>query len=361
VVADWAKHCSLTHHMDLMNGGKGKGWQYLLARKLFLSGVHSRLGFDRAADPIKGGLYSGAAPLSSQTFKYFLSLDLPIMELLGSSETCGPQTGCLPRANTKMGSVGKCFPHFQTKILDPDENGVGEIVTRGRQVCLGYLWDEEKTRSLFTSDGWVHSGDIGTVDENGFFYVTGREKELIITSGGENIAPFPVEDAINTQLGDVISNVMLVGDKRKFLTVLIALKSEVDENDQPTEILQENVRTWLKSLGSRSETTAELIEENCENVNNAISNAIETANKSAVSRAHCVHRFCLLPTSFSLASGELTPTLKVKRHFVLEKYKPEIEKMYSSVSVHSTGDSASFESSLLEKIYEGDSYVSRRL
>merc|ERR1740131_560184 len=132
------------------------------------------------------------------------------MELLGSSETCGPQTGCLPRANMKMGSVGKCFPHFQTSILHPDQDGVGEIVTRGRQVCLGYLWDEEKTRSLFTSDGWVHSGDIGKVDEEGFFYVTGREKELLITSGGENIAPFPVEDAIHAELGDIVSNVMLV-------------------------------------------------------------------------------------------------------------------------------------------------------
>ena len=117
-----------------------------------------------------------------------------VLEFLGSTETSGPMTACFPGVDTKQGSVGKGYPQFETEILD------GEIVTRGRNCCMGYLWEEEKTAELVDSEGWVHSGDLGRKDDDGFFYITGRIKEIIITAGGENIAPVPIEEKIKAEL-----------------------------------------------------------------------------------------------------------------------------------------------------------------
>ena len=333
-VSDWAKSVSLDHHNEIMNGGAGNSFEFRLVQKLILSKVHQRMGLDRAAHPSHGGLYSGAAPLSIQTFQYFQSLDLPIKELLGSSETCGPQTACLPGIGTRIGSVGKCFPQFDTRILNPEQDGVGEIITKGRQICLGYLWDKEKTDELIDSDGWVHSGDLGRVDTDGFFYVSGRMKEIIITAGGENIAPVPIEECIKAEMEDIISNAMVVGDKRKHLAAIITLKTVVDEKNQPTSILHENVKRWLKRTGSKAQTAQEVIEENNERVYAEISEGIDRANQFAISKAHRVQKFLIAPSDFSLDSGELTPTLKIKRHFIVTKYSKDIEKLYMSDSEH---------------------------
>jgi len=328
-MSEKAKSVALEHHNDLMRGGPGNSLEFRLVQKLLLSKVHQKLGLDRAAN---GGLYSGAAPLSIQTFQYFQSLDLPIMELLGSSETCGPQTACLPGIGSRIGSVGRCFPQFETRILNPNGDGIGEIVTKGRQVCLGYLWDEEKTDELIDEDGWVHSGDLGRVDSDGFFYVTGRMKEIIITAGGENVAPVPIEDCIKNELEDIISNAVVVGDQRKHLAVILTLRTEVDEKNQPTDILHENVKMWLQKVGSKAQTAKEVIEENNEDAFNDISEGIERANQFAISKANKVQKFMIAPSDFSLNSGELTPTLKIKRHFVVSKFSEDIEKLYSNMN-----------------------------
>ena len=125
---------------------------------------------------------------------HFQALDMFVLEFLGSTETSGPMTACFPGVDTKQGSVGKGYPQFETEILN------GEIVTRGRNCCMGYLWEEDKTAELVDSEGWVHSGDLGRKDEDGFFYITGRIKEIIITAGGENIAPVPIEEKIKAEL-----------------------------------------------------------------------------------------------------------------------------------------------------------------
>ena len=139
MVADWAKAQASSHHLSVMGGGGGGGLSYQLARRLILSQVHRRLGLERAAHPTQGGLYSGASPLSLHTFHYFLSLDLPIMELLGSSETTGPQAASTPGPGTRPGSVGRAFPHFQT-VID-QRNGQGKITPclGGRFVCPAIL------------------------------------------------------------------------------------------------------------------------------------------------------------------------------------------------------------------------------
>jgi len=332
IISEWAKKVSLDHHNEIMMGGPGNSLQYKIARNLILSRVHQKLGFDRASHPTKGGLYSGAAPLSVQTFQYFQSLDLPIMELLGSSETCGPQTVCLPGTGNRIGSVGKCFPQFETRILNPNEEGVGEIITKGRQICLGYLWDKEKTDELIDADGWVHSGDLGRVDKDGFFYVTGRMKEILITAGGENIAPVPIEESIKGELEAILSHAMVVGDKRKHLAVILTLKTEVDINNQPTDFLHVNTKKWLEKFGCKAKTAEEVINEQNKEVYKEISNAIVRANEHAASRAHQVQKFIISPTDFSLESGELTPTLKMKRHFIEEKFESELNKLYSNAA-----------------------------
>jgi len=320
--ANWAKQAALNEHRARMQGESGGSLAFLCAQRLLLSRVREKLGFSSAI-----GLYSGAAPLSEQTFNYFLSLDLPIQELLGSSETCGPQSVSLPDTGTRPGSVGRCFPHFQTEILDPDPVGVGEIITRGRQICLGYLWDEKGTSELIDNDGWVHSGDLGRVDSDGFFYVCGRIKELIVTAGGENISPVPIEDGIKEEL-QVLSNVVVVGDGRKHLAALLTLRTLADPTGKPNEELAPVVRDWLKQIGSSATSAREVLDQDCPKVRAALVEAIEAANCKAVSRASKVQKFVLLPTDFSISSGELTPTLKVKRHFVSEKYEAEIDQMY---------------------------------
>jgi len=327
-IADWAKQAAFEHHEERMAGKPGYSMQYRIAQKLILSRIHAALGLDRAAHPVLGGFYSSAAPLSTQTFQYFQSLDMPIMELLGSSETGGPQTACLKGPGMRPGSVGRAYPHFETKILDPDENGIGEIVTRGRNVFMGYLWDENKTKEVVDAEGWIHSGDLGKMDEDGFFYVCGRMKEIIITAGGENIAPVPIEEDIKAELVDIVSHGMVLGDQKKHLAIILTLKTVLDSKNQPTDNLHPDVKEWLQTMGSSAETSQELIAEDNADVKEYIMNALKRSNSRCVSNAQKVHKFMFAPTDFSLAGGELTPTLKIKRHFVLEKYATEIEEMY---------------------------------
>ena len=202
---------------------------------------------------------------------------------------------------------------------------------------MGYIWDEEKTKEVIDEEGWVHSGDLGRIDQDGFFYVCGRMKEVLITgqihhtyqadeinksdlfllAGGENIAPVPIEDNLKSELVEVASQIMVVGDKRKHLAVIITLKTILDDKNQPTEILNEDVQEWLQALGSNATTAKDIIAEDSEEIKKYIMDAIKRSNSKSVSNASKIHKFMIAPTDFSLAGGELTPTLKVKRHFVL--------------------------------------------
>merc|ERR1719383_1456731 len=236
-VSTWAKKSCLEHHQALSDGKSGGGLSYTIASKTVMAKVKKVLGFENAK-----GFYSSAAPLSEEVFNYFLSLDMPIQELLGSSETSGPQTGSRPGKEMRAGKVGIVYDCWQVKIDKPDENGLGEICTSGRNCCMGYLWDEAKTAELIDSEGWCHSGDLGMFDEDGFLKVGGRSKEIIVTGGGENVAPIPIEDAIKAQMMEVISNVMVLGDKRKHLAAIVTLRTKLDKNNQPTDILHPDVK-----------------------------------------------------------------------------------------------------------------------
>merc|ERR1719210_498188 len=321
-LSDIAKEASLEHHFATFEGKPGGGLKYKLGKKVVMSKVAKALGFDRTR-----GFYSSAAPLSEDVFKYFCSLDMPIQELLGSSETTGPQTASTPGPGIRLGSVGKPYDTWDVHVLNPDETGLGEIATRGRNACMGYIWDEKKTSELFNEAGYVLSGDLGRFND-GFLFVSGRQKEIIVTAGGENIAPVPIEDAIKELLKDYIANCLVIGDKRKHLAAILTLRSVLDEKNQPTNNLHPNVIKWAEDLGVEAETAEDIIEEDNPEIKAFIMGAIQKVNRKAVSNAAKIHKFIIVPDDFSLAGGELTPTMKVKRHFVIEKYQKRIQQMY---------------------------------
>jgi len=321
-IGEFAKTSALEHHRDLMAGGKGNSLNYKISKAVVHSNIKKALGFDRTF-----GFYSSAAPLSEDVFNYFQSLDMPIQELLGSSETTGPQTASTPGTGTMLGSVGKVYPSWELKIDQPDDSGLGEIVTRGRNACMGYLWDEDKTSQLVDKDGWVHSGDLGRFDGE-FLIVGGRSKEIIVTAGGENVAPVPIEDAIKLQLKDLVSNCMVVGDKKKHLACILTLKTKLDAQNQPTDDLHPDVIVWAEELGAESVTVTDLVAEDNEEVKLELMAGIQKVNRKAISNAQKVHKFMIAPRDFSLGGGELTPTMKLKRHTVLEMYEKKINQMY---------------------------------
>lgn len=214
---NWATSNTLKYHLSVLEGHPKCKWQYELARKTVVKKVKVSLGLDRCEN-----FTIGAAPTTIELKKFFLSFDMLLMEVFGMSETAGPI--CLhDLACYRLDSLGRAMPGTQIKILNPDEDGNGEVLVRGRHVFMGYIGEMEKTREALDEDGWLHSGDIGSVDGDGFCQITGRIKELIITAGGENIPPVHIEDLVKKEL-PCVSNAFLVGDHRKYLTMLITLK-----------------------------------------------------------------------------------------------------------------------------------------
>ncbi|KAK2580670.1 hypothetical protein KPH14_007772 [Odynerus spinipes] len=270
---------------------------------------------------------TAAAPLSTEVKKYFMSLDIPIMDAFGMSECSGAHSLTLPY-KFRLGSVGMALPSFRTKLDNPDDTGEGEICMYGRHVFMGYLNAPEKTREAKDECGWLHSGDLGRIDANGYLYITGRIKELIITAGGENIPPVQIEQLVLTEL-PILSNALLVGDKKKYLTILLTIKAEVDpDTGEPLDMLLPTTIKWLNSIGSTSKTVSDIINSKDPLVYNQIEDAISRANVKAISNAQKIQKFRILPHDFSMPTGELGPTLKLKRSAVYKMYADLIEEMY---------------------------------
>lgn len=217
IIATWAKNVTLQHWLDAIDGKDAQSLQYKIAKNFILSKAKVALGLSRCKT-----IASAAAPMSVDVKRYFMSLDLPIVEAFGMSESGGAH--CLAHMEQfNLETIGKQLPGVETKLLNKDENGHGEICMRGRHVFMGYINEVEKTNETLDDEGWLHSGDLGYIDEKGFVYITGRIKELIITAGGENIPPVHVEHLVKKEI-EGISNAFLVGDKKKYLTMLITLK-----------------------------------------------------------------------------------------------------------------------------------------
>ena len=217
IISTWAKSVTLQHWLDVLDGKDVQSLQYKIAKNFILSKAKAALGFSRCKT-----IASAAAPMSVDVKRYFMSLDLPVVEAFGMSESGGAH--CISHPEFfNLETVGKQLAGVETKLLNKDENGHGEVCMRGRHVFMGYINEPVKTDEAMNDEGWLLSGDLGYIDEKGFLYITGRIKELIITAGGENIPPVHVEHLVKKEI-EGISNAFLVGDKRKYLTMLIAIK-----------------------------------------------------------------------------------------------------------------------------------------
>jgi long-chain-fatty-acid--CoA ligase ACSBG len=226
-------------------------------------------------------------------------------------------------------SVGLEISGCTTKLDNPDKDGNGEVCMNGRNIFMGYLNEEAKTKEVFDDEGYIRSGDIGKRDDDGFLYITGRIKELLITAGGENVAPVLIEDAIKEQL-PCVSNCMLVGDQRKFLSVLLTLKVELDpETSEPTDKLSPFVLDWYRSLDCDATTVTEILKKQHKPVMKAIQEGIDRANTKAISRAQFVQKWKILERDFSIPGGELGPTMKLKRSLVSKLYASTIDSLYA--------------------------------
>lgn len=296
-IAKWAKSVGLQCGEDKE---KQNALAYRVAKKLVYTKVRQALGLDRCRIQV-----TAAAPIGKETLEFFISLGIPLYEIFGMSECSGPATISFP-GQFKLGKCGKSFQGAETKIADD-----GEVLMRGRHVFMGYLHNDEATRETIDEDGWLHSGDIGVLDKEGYLGITGRRKNLIITAGGENIAPEMLENKLKTI--PEVEQAVVVGDRKKYLTALLTLNPEA-----VSMVTRHQIPTAAK-------TTQELAQ--CEKFHKYIYSQIEQLNQS-VARVQTIKNFRILPTSFSEEGGELTPTMKVKRGVVLKKFSSEIEAMY---------------------------------
>ncbi|XP_051279032.1 long-chain-fatty-acid--CoA ligase ACSBG2 isoform X1 [Dicentrarchus labrax] len=321
-LADWVKSIGLQYNYSVMNGENLVPWGFMLANNLVFKKVRAALGLDRCKV-----CFTGAAPITKETLEYFMSLNIPVLELYGMSESSGPHTISL-NEEYRITSCGKVLPGCQTKLDKPDEDGNGEICFWGRHVFMGYLNSPDKTAEAIDQDGWLHSGDLGRHDQHGFLYITGRIKELIITAGGENIPPVPIEDALKAEV-PIISNVMLIGDKLKFLSMLLTLKCVVDDNGDPTDELSPEALDFCQQNGVSATKVSEIIANKEPAIYKAIQEGMERINARATSNAQKVQKWIILERDFSVGGGELGPTMKLRRPIVVKMYEETINEMYA--------------------------------
>ncbi|MCL5267246.1 MAG: long-chain fatty acid--CoA ligase [Bacteroidetes bacterium] len=273
--------------------------EYLLADKLVLSKLKERTG-----GRIKF-FVSGGAALSRELGEFFEAVGIMIIEGYGMTE-CSPVISANRVDDYKFGTVGKPLRNVQVKIDDD-----GEILTRGPHVMTGYYKDKEATREAIDKDGWLHTGDIGHFDTDGFIVITDRKKHLFVNSGGKNIAPQPIENLL--QQSKFVDQIVLIGDKRRFNTALIVPDFEY-------------LREFAKEHRLKYESEEELM--NNDKISDAIKKDIDLLQKD-LAKYEQVRRFRLLNTPFTIENGLLTPTLKIKRKIVEQKYVNLIDSMYN--------------------------------
>jgi long-subunit acyl-CoA synthetase (AMP-forming) len=299
-IAAWARKQGLAGGYAEQEG-KPKPFFYGLANKLVFSKVREKLGFDRCRL-----LISTAAPISMDTLEFFLSLGLPLTEVYGMSECTGPGTLSLPEPfKFRTGWAGPAVAGTTIKIAED-----GEVFMKGRHVFKGYFKNDAATAETIDKDGWLHSGDVGKIDDIGFLKITDRKKELIITAGGENIAPQVLESKLKSI--PVVANVVVIGDRRQYVTALFTLN--------PERLDQE-----LINAGSPAKNMAEAA--TCPKFRAYVQQKLDAVN-ATLARVQTIKKFTILPNEFSVEGEELTPTMKLKRRTVNTKYAKEIEDMY---------------------------------
>lgn len=297
-IAAWARRIGLAGgYADQQ--GRSRPWTYPLAERLVFSRVRSRLGLDATRFAIVS-----AAPIAVETLEFFLSLGLPIMEVYGMSECTGPATMSLPGAY-RTGRAGRAIPGTELRLAEDDE-----VLMRGPHVFKGYYKDEEATRETLDASAWLHSGDVGEIDADGYLRITDRKKELIITAGGKNIAPQYLEGKLK-QI-PAVSQAVAVGDRRPYVVALLSL--------DPGRVAAEAARA-----GSPARTTAEAAL--CPVFKGYVDGQVQEVNRG-LARYEQIRRFALLPQELTVDGGELTPTMKLKRRVIHEKCRDVIAALY---------------------------------
>jgi long-chain acyl-CoA synthetase len=244
---------------------------------------------------------TGAAPIAQEILEFFYACGVPVMEGYGMTETSTVASSNRLDA-FRFGSVGKPLPGVEAKVAED-----GELLLRGDNIFHGYFKNESATSETL-ADGWLHTGDLGSIDEDGFIYITGRKKDIIITAGGKNITPANLENGLKQNRW--ISQAVVVGDRRPYLVVLITLDPE-------------EVPVFAEQHGIAPEDVPE-----SEEMRAAVQEAIDRVN-GEVGRVEQIKKFKILPHDLSQETGELTPTLKVKRNVVNEKFAAEVDALYS--------------------------------
>ncbi|MDO8945218.1 MAG: AMP-dependent synthetase/ligase [Desulfobacterales bacterium] len=270
---------------------------FVLADALVLRNIKIWLGINRARV-----LGTGAAPVAPELIRWYLALGLEMREIYGQTECCGVTTVMPDRK--KLGSVGCAIPGTEIR-LSPQ----GEILIRGPHVFKGYFNNPVKTAETVI-DGWLHTGDVGSIDEDGYLRITDRLKDIIITAGGKNITPSEIENQL--KFSPYISDAVVIGDRRKYLTCLVMIDHE-------------NVAKYAQDKGVPFTNYASLCA--ADEVNGLIRQEIEKVNIT-VARVETIKDFRLIDQLLSAEDDELTPTMKLKRSFVNKKYAPVIDLMY---------------------------------
>lgn len=415
----WARECGADKTRRAQFGGDGKkSLGFRVANHIVLRKVKRTLGLDECRY-----CFSAAAPMTVECLAFFGALDIAIYELFGQSECSGPHSINLP-GKWKIGSIGNPLPATHTRIRPHHERGVvpingidtradGEIEYAGRHIFMGYLNDEEATRAALV-DGWLRSGDVGRFDVDGFLTITGRLQELIITKSRSSsgattvISPVAIEEAIKREL-PALSNVMVLssssvpriaGTKKKgkvkqtnrvareYLVCLCTLRVKHDSDGVPSDLLDReavaaisdyarlrrssSVSSTTSSTRNSSISTAAPIAltaqdaQHSARVRRYITDGVARANARAPTPAHRVHKFLLVARDFSVAGGELTPTLKLRRKVVTDMYEQEVQALLASSDGKNGGvvigdESDSDENEEVDDYFDGDFRPSVRL
>jgi long-chain acyl-CoA synthetase len=298
-IFDWAVHVGAKHKEEIARGETPTGLAWKLANRLVFDKIRHGFGGRSRA------YFSGGAPLGQDMAEWFCSVGIPIMEGYGLTET-SPTLSVNRRGAFKIGSVGKVNDGLQLKIAED-----GEILVKGPTVFKGYWEMPEETRNAFV-DGWFKTGDIGQLDSAGFLSITDRKKDLIKTSGGKFIAPQPIENALKSNV--LIAQAAVIGDKRKYASVILSPHFPLLED-------------WARANGVTFASRQELVAS--AKVRDLYKGIVEDLNKR-LAQFETIKKIVIVPDEFTVATGEITPTLKLKRRVIEARYKQQIDELYES-------------------------------
>ncbi|MBX6390553.1 MAG: long-chain fatty acid--CoA ligase [Frankia sp.] len=304
-IFDAAEETAVQYSRALDSGGPGLGLR--LRHALFDRLVYAKL---RAALGGKARFaVSGGAPLGERLGHFFRGIGLTVLEGYGLTETAAAVTANRP-GNARIGTVGQPLPGVTVRVADD-----GEILVKGPLLFSGYHANETATKEVMDAEGFFHTGDLGSLDEDGFLRITGRKKEILVTAGGKNVAPAPLEHILQSH--PLVSQAMVIGDTRPFIAAILTLDPEA-------------LPRWLTANNRPADTpAAELVNDPA--LLAELQTAVDAAN-ATVSRAEAIKKFVVLPVDFTVETGELTPSLKVRRAHVMDKFADVVAGIYGDRS-----------------------------